>query len=99
LNVVAFPRFCAALICFWVSVFAPCVNAQGASAEQVFHTIESSVYQIKIIENHSASQVTLGTGFLVDDGLIATNYHVVSNVVMEPDKHKAQITLDEQSAG
>ena len=65
------------------------------SAEQIFATIEPSVFQIKIIETKSASQVALGTGFLVGPGLVATNYHVVSNVVLEPQKHRIQIELEQ----
>ena len=82
----------------WGVLLSLPVSAQQSSAEQVFQAIESSVYQIQIIENHSASQVALGTGFLVEGG-IATNYHVVSNVVLEPEKHKAQILIEDKIYG
>ena len=61
------------------------------SAEQIFAAIEPAVFQIKIIETKSASQVALGTGFWLGDGLIATNYHVVANEILEPEKHRVEI--------
>ena len=66
------------------------------SAEQIFAAIEPAVFQIKIIETKSASQVALGTGFWLGDGLIATNYHVVANEILEPEKHRVEI---EEQAG
>lgn len=79
---------------FWplacLIAFVPASFAQEA-AEQIFASIEPAVFQIQIIEKKSASQVALGTGFLVQGNRIATNYHVVSDVVLEPKKHRIQI--------
>ncbi len=65
------------------------------SAEEIFAAIEPSVFQIQIIESKSASQVALGTGFMVEGGLVATNYHVVSDVVLDPNKHTIEIEIED----
>jgi serine protease Do len=75
--------------------FAP-AWAQSISADQVFSSLERSVFQIRIMEEKSGSQVALGTGFLVADERLATNYHVVSSAVLEPTKYRIEIDWQEQ---
>ena len=69
------------------------VNSSIASpAESVYAAYSESIVQIKIIEVNADSQSALGTGFFVGDGnLIATNYHVVSSVAMEPEKYRIEV--------
>lgn len=83
-------RVCAGIV-LWSGASA-CFGLE--SAEQIFAAIEPAVFQIQIIESKSASQVALGTGFWLGDGLVATNYHVVSNAILEPNKHRIQIKQD-----
>ncbi len=63
----------------------------ATSADQVFSVLRNTTYQIRIIESKSDSQTALGTGFLIAQGRIATNYHVVSNNILEPDKFRIEI--------
>ena len=71
-------------------------RAQSISADQVFSSLEQSVFQIRIMEEKSGSQVALGTGFLVAEERLATNYHVVSSAVLEPAKYRVEIDWHEQ---
>ncbi|WP_054113605.1 S1 family peptidase [Marinagarivorans algicola] len=71
--------------------------AASNKAVDVYAAYESSVYQVKIIEIASGSQNSLGTGFVVMEGnVLATNYHVISAKVFEPEKYRIEIERDNQ---
>lgn len=55
-------------------------------AQAVFSTVKDSVLQIRTLLKGSQSQNSIGSGFFVSgDGLVITNYHVVSSYALEPD--------------
>lgn len=60
-------------------------GAQGAD----FSRLYDQVYQIQVIETETQNKSSLGSGFQIsDDGLVITNYHVIANLVFEPDRHE-----------
>lgn len=66
----------------------------AASADGVYARFAASLYQIRIMETRSGSRAALGSGFVIGNGtLVATNYHVVSGKVMEPEKYRVEIDL------
>lgn len=54
-------------------------------AQAVFSSVKDTVVQIRTLLKGSQSQSSIGSGFYVsDDGLIISNYHVVSSHALEP---------------
>ncbi len=87
----------------WLLLFACLILALGAAtharaqvtADQIFSGLQGSVFQIRIIEAKSGSMAAMGTGFLVGENRLATNYHVVSMNVLEPDDYRIELRLAE----
>ncbi len=64
-------------------------NAMGADA--LFKANENKIYQVRVIDVVSGDKATIGSGFAIDaNGMIATNYHVVSDMVQYPDRYRLQ---------
>lgn len=90
-------RACAsgAVLLAVVALAAPTVRAQDEPREAtstVFARYSDRILKIQIIETSSNAKRTIGTGFFVSaDGLMLTNYHVISDRVQEPDDHRVEI--------
>jgi len=65
----------------------------------VFARYSDRILKIQIIETSSNAKRTIGTGFFVSaDGLMMTNYHVISDRVQEPRDHRVEIVEADGSA-
>lgn len=65
-------------------------------AEQLFNQLKPSLYQIKLIDKASGEKSSIGSGFQISaDGIIATNYHVISSYALHPQKYRIEY-LDSQ---
>lgn len=68
------------------------ITSQLASAteqaEKIFAQFTPSLYQIKLIDKASGEKSSIGTGFQISkEGIIATNYHVISSYALHPEKY------------
>ena len=78
-------------------LFVTTVTAK--EAEQVFKEYSPALVQIKSINIESGQKSSIGTGFFINtDGLIVSNYHVVSSYVQNASKYRLEfIDQDENS--
>lgn len=70
------------------------------SARKVYEQARSQLVQIRTVLKGRASQTSVGSGFLVStDGHIVTNFHVVSQAVLKPERHDlVYVTADGREA-
>jgi hypothetical protein len=73
-----------------------CFSYAAEQAEILFKQLAPSLYQIRLIDIASGEKSSIGSGFQISaDGLIATNYHVISGYARHPEKYKIEY-LDNQ---
>jgi serine protease Do len=71
-----------------------------STAEQVFAAAPARLLQIRTVVAGAGRQSSVGSGFLVGaDGLAITNYHVVSQVVLEPQTYRLEYAAADGSRG
>ncbi len=83
---------------FFILVFSTLSSISYATeqAEQLFNQLKPSLYQIKLIDKASGEKSSIGSAFQISsDGIIATNYHVISNYALHPKKYRIEY-LDSQ---
>src|SRR4051812_26907354 len=70
------------------------------SARKVYEQARSQLVQIRTVLKGQASQTSVGSGFLVSaQGHIITNFHVVSEAALKPDRHDlVYVTADGREA-
>ncbi len=72
--------------------------AKERSGDQAVDRVFELVYQIKTAVSAEASKASYGSGFVVGtDGLLATNFHVVSEALHDPHKYKIYLVDGDRS--
>jgi S1-C subfamily serine protease len=58
----------------------------SSAAQQLYSSAKADLLQIRMLLKNGRSQSTVGSGFLIGDtNLVLTNYHVVSQMALDPD--------------
>lgn len=66
-------------------------------AAAVFGQISDRVGQVQVLERSTGIKSALGSGFLAGpEGLVVTNFHVVSSMVHHPERYRAQLIREGQ---
>jgi serine protease Do len=79
---------------------AQAAPGQASGAEAVYATAPPRLLQIRTLLAGAGQQTSNGSAFLVSaDGLAITNYHVVSQVVYEPNTYRLEYTAADGTQG
>ena len=63
-----------------------------SATSDVFRRFADRVVKIQVMEAGSSAKSTIGSGFLVNgEGHVVTNYHVVSSVIVTPERYRAEV--------
>ncbi|MBC7370239.1 MAG: trypsin-like peptidase domain-containing protein [Bdellovibrionaceae bacterium] len=69
-----------------------------STGQRVFAKVLPFVFKVKTSPTADSPQASYGTGFVVDrDGLLVTNYHVVSESIVQPKKNKIFVMIGEKA--
>ncbi|PID45513.1 MAG: serine protease [Proteobacteria bacterium] len=87
----------------WLLVLC-CMGGQPVLAltdtSSIYEEVESSVYQIRVINKQTGKKVAIGSGFVVwQNNILATNYHVVSEYVNGPDTFRLEYLSTDGQVG
>ena len=66
----------------------------------LYTNVEKSVYQIRVINKQTGKKSSIGSGFVVNrEDVLATNYHVVSEYINDPDVFQLEYLATNGSTG
>src|SRR5215510_7446457 len=73
------------------------VSAQG---QRIVDATRAQLLQVRTLLKDQDSQASVGSGFVVDaGGLVITNYHVVSQFALRPDRYRLAFTMAQGKSG
>src|SRR4029077_6349671 len=79
---------------------ARAAEAPSSGAEGIYASAPPRLLQIRTLVADAGRQTSTGSGFLVSaDGLAITNYHVVSQVALEPGTYRLEYAAADGSHG
>ena len=72
----------------------------SASAQRVYDNARPRLFQVRTLLKGQDTQASVGSGFLVtDEGHIVTNYHVVSQAALQPERYRLVYSTADRAEG
>ena len=76
------------------------VSQASTDTSSLYEEVESSVYQVRVINIETGKKVAIGSAFVVErQDILATNYHVVSEYVNDPDVFRLEYLSTDGKSG
>jgi len=89
-----------AIALLWMLGTGPGRAAEEPGAAALFARYKDRIFQIRVIDVDSEKKSALGTGFLVARrNLIATNYHVISELISRPEAYRLEYEAESGRRG
>lgn len=64
----------------------PASALPSSTAQQLYASARQDLLQVRVLLRNGRSQSSMGSGFLIEDSnLVVTNYHVVSQIALQPE--------------
>ena len=89
-----------------LTLFIVAIHSMSASASaeldtaNIYTNVEKSVYQIRVLNKETGKKSSIGSGFVVTkNDILATNYHVVSEYINDPDVFSLEFLSTEGKTG
>lgn len=70
-----------------------------ATTEGIFAQTRGQLYQVQVLDRVSNSKVGIGSGFLISGRRLVTNFHVIADLLLSPDKHSGLFLHDDGQRG
>lgn len=65
-----------------------CQPALALDSKTIYQQNEERVFQVRVLNRETGKKSSIGSGFIVGDGSqIATNYHVIGQIILEPETY------------
>lgn len=66
----------------------PALTQPSSTAQQLYAAAQQDLLQLRVLLKNGNSQSSVGSGFLIGtSNLVVTNYHVISQIALEPDTY------------
>jgi S1-C subfamily serine protease len=89
-------RLSAVLVAALLGLMLAPGGVHAADAQQIYAQSGPNIFQVLIIDKESQEKAAIGSGFAISDAgteptsLLATNFHVISEAVHEPEKYNVE---------
>ncbi len=78
----------------------PVAAEVSAQAQAVFDRARDKLLQVRMIDRGTQAQTSIGSGWIASpDGVAITNYHVVSQFVLDPDRYTVEFVRSDGARG
>ncbi|MGV6808705.1 MAG: S1C family serine protease [bacterium] len=87
------PRLSLLNLVFFIILYYPlnsfAIDQKETETTNLYANVEESIYQIRVLNKRTGKKAVIGSGFIVNrPDILATNYHVISSYVNDPETYE-----------